>query len=298
MTKGGQQLEPVLLVGDHMLASGIATCLQQSGLVFTAERDISELTWHQAGEPFALAILVTEEDLAVKKQQLRVLEDKLGGNTIIAINTETIGLDLLQENAAFPRRIIGLNWVEPADTTFFLEIITNQVTDEGIAGQISQTAEKWWNKDPYIIKGNAGVRMRLMGALIREAFYLVENGFATVEDIDRACRNDAGYYLPFAGNLRYTDLMGTYAYGMVMKDLNPELSNCTRIPDFFRQMLSERKSGMSSGAGFYAYAAGEMEKWQELHRKFSVQVRELIEKYPFNYSTEEVAEVRNGFNFR
>lgn len=291
-------MEPVLLVGDHMLASGIASCLQQSGLLFTAQKDISELTGHQAGKPFALAILVTEEDLAVKRQQLRLLEEKLGESAIIAINTETIGLNLLQENAAFPSRIIGLNWVEPADTTFFLEIITNQVTDESIAGQISQTAARWWNKDPYIIKGNTGVRMRLMGALIREAFYLVENGFATVEDIDRACRNDAGYYLPFAGNLRYMDLMGTYAYGMVMKDLNPELSIDTRTPDFFRQMLSERKSGMSSGAGFYTYAAGEMEKWQELHRKFSIQVRELIEKYPFNYSTEEVAEVRNGFNFR
>src|SRR5690606_30244795 len=98
------------------------------------------------------------------------------------------------------------------------------------------------------------------------AFYLVENGYASMESIDRACRNDAGYYLPFAGNFRYMDLMGTYAYGVVMKDLNPELSKATVVPD-------------SVVADFQSYAADHPEHWEKIVRTVSEEIRELILKY-------------------
>src|SRR5690606_22811349 len=95
------------------------------------------------------------------------------------------------------------------------------------------------------------IRSRLLAALVREAFYLIENGYVGVEDIDRACRNDAGYYLPFAGNCRYMDLMGTWAYGTVMADLNPELSNASHLPDFFNQILAERGTGLANVKVFF-----------------------------------------------
>lgn len=298
MKETGLEMEPVLLIGDHRLTRSIASCLERGGCSFTSESSAPDSAGPHAGRPYGLAILVTEEDLQIKKEQLSNLEKILHPGSIIAVNTETLGLDLLQENASFPHRIMGVNWTEPADTTCFLEIIANHVTDPDLADQLLRTATGRWNKDPYIIHGNTGIRMRLTGALIREAFYLVKNGYATVEDIDRACRNDAGYYLPFAGNLRYMDLMGTYAYGMVMKDLNPELSTDGHIPEFFQRMLTGGNFGMESGAGFYSYAAGEHEKWQELMGEFGRQVRELFDKYPFQESAKAVAEpVRSAFDF-
>lgn len=292
-------MEPVLLIGDHPLTRSIASCLQRGGFSFASENRLPEQAVPFAARVYGMAILITDEDLLMKKEMLAKLEMILHRDAIIAVNTETIGLDLLQENASFPRRIMGVNWTQPADTTCFLEIIANDITDPILTSQLQRTAIDFWKKDPYIIKGNTGIRMRLTGALIREAFYLVKHGYATVEDIDRACRNDAGYYLPFAGNLRYMDLMGTYAYGMVMKDLNPELSTDGHIPDFFQRMLAGKEWGMESGKGFYTYVPGESEKWQELLSKFGRQVRELFEKYPFKYNPKEVAEpVRDGFDFR
>jgi 3-hydroxybutyryl-CoA dehydrogenase len=291
----GKQMEPVLLIGDRPLTNSIASCLRQAGCVFTGVKRVPD----EAKTGYGLAILITEEDLEFKKTKIAELEKVLDTNAIIAVNTETIGLDTLQRDAAFPRRIIGVNWTEPADTTFFLEIIANDITDPELADQVCHIAVAFWQKDPYVIHGNTGIRMRLMAAMIREAFYLVENGYATVEDIDRACRNDAGYYLPFAGNLRYMDLMGTYAYGMVMKDLNPELSKDTHIPAFFQEMLLEKEWGMEGAKGFYTYSPGENKKWQALLGKFGGEVKELMDKYPFKYNPEEVADpVRNGFNFR
>lgn len=281
MNEMRQPMGSVLLAGDHPVKKSIASCLE-----------LSECTsqWFNETTTALLAhcemgILVTEEDLDTKKMGIAQLEKVLPPTAIIGVNTENIGLDQLQEEANFPDRILGLNWTEPADTTFFLEIIANEMTHPEYSDRIFKIATEVWHKDPYVIYGNTGIRTRLIGALLREAFYLIKNDYATVEDIDRACRNDAGYYLPFAGNLRYMDLMGTYAYGMVMKDLNPELSTDQEVPEFFEKMMEEKSWGMKNGKGFYEYQPRDAENWQQLLGKFGQEVKEIIEKYPFKYES-------------
>ncbi len=212
-------------------------------------------------------VVVTEEHSDKKKQLIRRLEGCVGDDAIIAINTESIPLAELQAASMHPERVLGLNWCYPADLTFFLEIICNEKSSPDHIHALEAMAKDGWNKDPYIVKSGFSVRARMMAAWAREAFYLVENGYASMESIDRACRNDAGYYLPFAGNFRYMDLMGTYAYGVVMEDLNPELSKATTISD-------------SVIAGFQGYAADNPERWGKIVRKFSEEIRELILRYP------------------
>ncbi len=304
MTESGQHVEPVLLVGSNKLTYSIALCLQKAGhpvilitpdeenarRYMTAEtfghsgagslRILSDLTFQ---ERISIAIVITEEDLSVKKNVIAELENVLPDDTLIAINTESISLRALQLGAKNSERVVGANWVEPVDTTFFLEIIANEITRKSLVDHLYHTARNCWRKDPYIITGDSGIRMRLFAAMLREAFYLIKNDYANVEDIDRACRNDAGYYLPFAGNLRYMDLMGTSAYGMVMKDLNPELARDKAAPDFFKELIQNDHLGMESGSGFYKYQSGEKEKWEALMNQFSHQISDLIEKYPFNY---------------
>src|SRR5690606_114563 len=119
----------------------------------------------------------------------------------------------------------------------------NEVTDPDIVSWLKNIAEKEWNKDPYNVKSELGTRGRLKAAMMREAMFLVEAGYANIEDIDRACRNDAGTYLPFAGNFQYMDLMGTFAYGVVMEKLNKELSNATQTAPFIDQVIENGNDG-------------------------------------------------------
>jgi len=173
--------------------------------------------------------------------------------------------------------------VEPAHTTFFLEIISNKNTRNDLVKELSAVAHQHWQKDPYVVNTDYSVRGRMMSALIREAFYLIENGYVSFEDVDRACRNDAGYYFPFAGNFRYMDLMGTYIYGLVMKDMNPDLSKDRHIPQFFKDIIASGGEGMNNHKGFYKYSAEEVQRWNEVSTVFSYQIQKFIEKYPFNY---------------
>lgn len=230
-----------------------------------------------------IGIVITGENLAEKRLMIQQLEKTLSKESIIAINTESIPLNALQESCEHPERLIGLNWVEPAHTTFFLELIINNNTNKNLADNLFDLAKIYWNKDPYLISNGCSIRAKMISVMAREAFYLVQNGYASIEDIDKACRNDAGYYLPFSGNFRYMDLMGTYAYGLVMKDLNPELSKETNLPEFLDKIIQNGGLGMENNNGFYIYGQQDVQSWNEMFITFSYQIGKIIEKYPFNY---------------
>ncbi|MDR6781976.1 3-hydroxybutyryl-CoA dehydrogenase [Pedobacter africanus] len=303
---------PVLVAGEGQLSVTLALCLAQAGhrvSLLTDEPAASQefLAYHQgqlvqhqqilnppvavhhtseihSSNAFAFGIIVTAESLARKKYWLGKLEAVLAADAVIGVNTGAIPLTELQSGQRNPRRILGMNWCAPAHTTQFLEVIVNEQGNGQLAAAICKLATANWAKDPYIIRGETGIRARLFAAMAREAFFLLREDYATVEDIDRACRNDPGYYLPFAGNFRYMDLMGTYAYGLVMKELNPELAADTQVPAFFGKLVCEGHTGMASRQGFYQYEAEALRIWQDTFSEFSFQIRDLMQQYPGQFT--------------
>ncbi|CAL1520752.1 3-hydroxyacyl-CoA dehydrogenase NAD-binding domain-containing protein [Chitinophaga sp. MM2321] len=315
MELNGIKKEPVLIVGEGKLVYSVVVCLLQSGyaVVLCTENKhkaaeniaihYADLTQHTAQVinrkllditdvldselPYKMAIVITEEAVLKKKLLIEQLENKLPAHAVIAINTESIPLSTLQEGCHYPERIIGLNWSEPAHTTYFLEIIATGKNKMALVDQLADTAKTSWGKDPYIVSGGLGIRAKMIAAMTREAFFLVSNGYASIEDIDRACRNDPGYYLPFAGNFRYIDLMGgACSYGRVMKDLNPELSKDSTIPEFFIESIEKLKRPAEKNKGLYQYQESDSKKLAETFRRFSYQIQRIMEKYPFNYKRE------------
>lgn len=295
---------PVLLVGNNRLTFSIASCLLEAGCeVMVITEKEADLYQYFSGKScnkitvlknlenlpeIDLAIVITPENETEKSHRISELSKLLPVSTLIAVNSESIPVTVLQEKAEYPERVIVANWVEPVENTLFLELLGNDLSNQKRIQDFENFAINHLNKDPYVVMGELGYRSRLMASLVREAFYLIENDYATVEDIDRACRNDSGYYLPFSGNLRYMDLMGTYAYGLVMKELNPELANHTTVPGFLTELLEKGSKGMENRNGFYNYGNGEAENWDGLIRNFSMEIRELMDKYPFNYQLEQV----------
>lgn len=226
-----------------------------------------------------IVVIITDDAKEVKRSLIQQLESRLDKDTPIAVNLEATQLDELQVHAKYAHRIVGLNWVYPAQTTFFLEIIANNKVDQKYVALLQDLGQNHWGKDPYIVNCGFSIRARLFAAMVREAFFLVENDIASVESVDRACRNDAGFYLPFAGNFRYMDLMGVYSYGMVMKQLNRELSKSTEIPPFMKDITAQGGTGMDNGVGFYSYSKGEDAMWNYKFNVFSEEIRALISKY-------------------
>lgn len=223
------------------------------------------------------------EDIEEKKSVFKKLEEVLSPTAIIGSNTSAIPVTILQSGLKHPERLLGIHWGEPAHIIKFLEVICGDESDVKYAEKIMKLAEGW-NKEPSLVKKDIRgfITNRLMYALMREGFNLVENGYATIEDIDRACRNDFGYWITFAGPFRFMDLTGIPAYLTVAKGLFPELSNADKTPAFFDELVASGAKGVSNAHGFYEYTPESAEKWEKLFVEFAYEIRKLAEKYPQN----------------
>lgn len=242
---------------------------------FVITNDFKQLANHE------LVIESITEDLESKKNVFSQLESVLSPTAIIGSNTSAIPVTILQTGLKHPERLLGIHWGEPAHVLRFLEVICGDQSDIKYAEKVVMLAESWGKEPSLIRKDIRGfITNRLMYALMREAFHLVEKGYANYEDIDRACRNDFGYWMTFAGPFRFMDLTGIPAYLTVMKDLFPELDNSTQSPKLMEKLVADGAKGVANAHGFYPYTKESAEKWEDLFVEFTYEIRKLSAKYP------------------
>lgn len=223
----------------------------------------------------------TLENIAIKKSVYEKIEAVVAEDALITSNTSAIPISLLQQQVQLPTRFLGLHWSEPSHTTRFLEVICGDQTDVQAAEWLYALAHQWGKEPTLVRKDIRGfIANRLMYAMYREAFHLVENGYATVDDVDRACRNNTGYWMTLAGVFRWMDLTGVPAYHTVMKDLFPTLSNETEVPKLIDDIVKAGGKGVANAQGFHEYTPEEAKLWQETYEEFSYDIRQLALKYP------------------
>ena len=223
------------------------------------------------------------ENVDIKKNVYTLIESSVSERAVITTNTSAIPITILQSTLEHPERFLGMHWAEPAFTTPFLEIICGPKTNQAVAEALYKIAEGWGKEPTLVRKDIRGfITNRLMYAMFREGFNLVENGYASIEDVDRACRNDAGYWMTFCGMFRFMDLTGLRAYHHVMKDLFPTLSNQTETPKLIDAIAKEGGNGVTNGNGFYKYTKEEAMEWEKAFEEFAYDINSLARKYPID----------------
>lgn len=265
--------------------TGHLTTSQQKGLVnddhhyylrnLTITEDYSQLSSCQ------LVIECTLEDIGIKGAVFGKIEEVISTGALLTSNTSAIPISVLQKLTKHPERFLGLHWAEPSHTTRFLEIICGDLSKME-HGEYLYKLSHSWGKEPVLVRKDIPgfIANRLMYAMYREAMYLVENGYATIEDIDRSCRTNAGNFMTYIGIFRWMDLTGVKAYHTVMKDLFPTLNNDVEVPKLIDDIVQAGGNGISNAKGFYEYSPEEVKMWQETFSAFTYDIRELALKYP------------------
>jgi 3-hydroxybutyryl-CoA dehydrogenase len=316
MKKSNASIQPVGLIGLGLMGRGIASCLLSHGLEVIAynrtaararasighiQTALDELirrrivpraamkNWRdrfrlvRSLEELAPARVVIEsvkEDLELKRQIYHTLEGAIAPDAVIASNTSSLPISILQTGRAHPDRFIGMHWGEPAQIMRYLEIIPGSKTSPQAIDLTVRLAEVC-GKEPTLL--NRDIRgflsNRMMYAMLREACYLVESGIADIETVDRSFRNDIGYWATIAGPFRWMDLTGIPAYAAVMEGLFPKLSNSRKVPKMMSDMVASGGQGIGNAKGFYPYTRAGAKRWEKAWVEFTYEIRKLADKY-------------------
>lgn len=279
----GEVDEGLCRVSDQLVQCKDAGLMEKPVEAFMAYLTVSED--YGTLSDCALVIECVIEQIEIKASVYQKITNVVGTTTIIGSNTSAIPVSELQKRVAIPGRFLGIHWAEPAYMTRFLEITCGEQTAPENANEIFELAQHW-GKEPTLLKKDIRgfITNRLMYAVYREIFQVVESGKGTQEDVDKAFRYDAGSWITLMGIFRRMDYMGLKDFDTIMHDVFPRLSNSEKVPEIMRKMVEENAKGVYNGKGLYQYTNGEAGHWEEAFARFNTEIHKLAA----NYSAEKV----------
>lgn len=234
------------------LARGI-----ERGKLTEADRDLTLQHIHGTTnlEECAVGDLIIEaapEKLELKREVLRRLEEAADHPFIFASNTSSLSITEIARSSKRPEAVIGMHFFNPVHIMRLVEIVVGERTSSETVQTVTSVGRKM-RKEPIVVKDAPGFASSRLGvALGLEAMRMVEQGIASVQDIDTAM--ELGYNHPM-GPLKLTDLVGLDVRLNIAEYLHRELGSETfRPPEVLRRMVSEGKLGKKTGKGFYDWS--------------------------------------------
>lgn len=229
----------------------------------------------------ALVMECVIESIGIKEQVYQKIAAQVSDQTIISTNTSALAITLLQKLVPVPGRFIGIHFAEPAYATRFLEITCGAQTLKKHADRVFKLAHHW-GKEPTVLRKDIRgfITNRLMYAVYRELFHLVESGKTNMEDADKAFRYDAGSWMTLMGIFRRMDYTGLGDYAAILENLLPQLSNTHQVPAVMQEIVQENGRGIQNLKGLYPYTPEQALAWAKAFADFNKDIFRLAAKYP------------------
>jgi 3-hydroxybutyryl-CoA dehydrogenase len=197
------------------------------------------------------AIETVVEDLDVKRGVLRALDEALRDDVVIASNTSQFSISTLAAATSRPDRVIGSHWFNPPPVMALIEIIRGIETSDATLATAVELAERYGKRTVVCDKDTPGfITSRLIIALGLEAMRIVEEGIASVEDINTACKLGFGHAM---GPLDTMDFSGLDTALHVADAMRDQYGERFLAPQNLRVLVNGGHLGRKTGRGFTAY---------------------------------------------
>ncbi len=198
-----------------------------------------------------LVIEVLTEDMELKKEVFKELDNECSKDTIFATNTSSLSVTELSEVLKDPGRLVGLHFFNPVPRMKLVEIIKSKNTSDETVEYAKEVAFEL-DKTPVITGDAPGfIVNRLLLIFLNEAIDKYSDGTSTASDIDKAVTLGLNHPM---GPLALSDLIGLDVCKAILDVLyegykDPRYKPCKTLCE----MVEKGTLGRKSGEGFYKY---------------------------------------------
>lgn len=277
--QSGEQLETA-----RKLVDGNLQLLKDEGMI-TDEgiKNVNELLVYtdkmeDAARQAKFVVEAVPEVPDIKKALFAELDRLCSPDTILTSTTSALNIyDVVQ--VSNPGRLIIGHFCNPAHIIPLVEIVLGPETSPETL-EFAKKVYESLDHVPVVLKQYTigFIVNRLNTALAREANYIVEQGWASPEDVDKAITNNAGLKLAFEGPLELYDHIGWDLAKLGGTFLAPMLCNttATALPD---KMVAEGNLGVKTGKGLKDYTGLDRVKVQNDRNRKILKVLRMVKHF-------------------
>jgi len=199
-----------------------------------------------------LVIEAATENLKLKKDILRKLDENIARGALIATNTSSLSVTELGGCVASPECFVGTHFFNPVPVMELVEIIPGIQTSEATVSAVKAFVEQI-GKVSITAKNSPGFAVnRILCPMINEAIFALQEGLATAEEIDEGMRLGCNHPI---GPLALADLIGLDTMLAVMESFHRGFDDPKYRPALLlKDMVAAGYLGRKSGRGFYSYS--------------------------------------------
>jgi 3-hydroxybutyryl-CoA dehydrogenase len=220
-----------------------------------ALRNITTQTDLKAGvSGVDLVVEAATENVDLKLKIFRDLDEACAPDVILASNTSSISITKIASVTKRPEKVIGMHFMNPVPVMKLVEVIRGYSTTDTVTNKIMHLSKEL-GKIPVEVNDYPGfIANRILMPMINEAICSLYEGVAGVEEIDTVMKLGMAHPM---GPLQLADFIGLDVCLSILNVLhqgfgNPKYAPCPLLVN----MVQAGHSGVKSGSGFYAYAAG------------------------------------------
>jgi len=234
---------------QKLLTKGKLTNDQAEGIV-SRIKPASSIEELKGTDLFIEAII---ENLEIKSSLFKSVEAVLRKDAILASNTSSLSVTAIAAACAYPERVIGLHFFNPATLMPLVEVIPALQTNDSITNHCIALM-KAWSKVPVVAKDTPGfIVNRVARPFYGESLRILEEGIADVATIDWALKSIGGFKM---GPFELMDLIGNDINYTVTETVWTQMYFDARYrPSLIQKKMKEAgRLGRKSGRGYYDYA--------------------------------------------
>jgi 3-hydroxybutyryl-CoA dehydrogenase len=179
------------------------------------------------------------------------VDARVSADPIIASNTSSVSITKLASSISHPERVVGLHFFNPVPVMSLVEIVRGLETSDATHGAVMALAGQL-GKSPITVKSAPGfVVNRILLPMINEAFFVLAEGYASAEDIDKGMKLGCNHPI---GPLALADMIGLDELLSVMQILHDEFADSKYRPcPLLKELVAAGHLGRKSGRGVFSY---------------------------------------------